>query len=74
MKKELKNHFILPLTLASTLTLLSCSADDINKSVGIVGNLFKGFTISNAQLVAESRLSAKAMDKENKVASSKNRY
>ncbi len=72
--KKLLSKIVFLCSFISVMSLLSCSADDINKSMGVVGNLFKGFTISNEQLVAESRLSAKAMDKKHKVASYKNRY
>ncbi len=74
MKKRIKNRVILPLTLASAMALVSCSADQVNQGMGVVGNLFKGFTITNQQLVAESRRSIQAIDKKNKVASSKSRY
>ncbi len=74
MKKKLNNKIILPLVLLPTLSLVGCSANDLNTGLGIAGNLFKGFSITNEQLASEASLSARAMDKQEKVASSKSRY
>ncbi|PID65932.1 MAG: peptidase [Gammaproteobacteria bacterium] len=65
---------VLPVALASALALAGCSASEINSGIGVAGNLFKGFSITNEQLAAEARLSVEAMDKKQKVASAKNRY
>lgn len=74
MKRYIKKQLALPLALATTLGLAGCSANELNAGLGIAGNLFKGFSITNEQLAAEARLSAKAMDKKSKVASSKSKY
>ncbi len=74
MRKKIKNGVVLPLMLVSALALVSCSADQINQGMGVAGNLFKGFAITNQQLVAESQRSIQAMDKKNQVASSNSRY
>lgn len=74
MKKTMKKNLLLSSVLAATLGLAGCSANEINAGLGIAGNLFKGFTVTNEQLVSEARLSAKEMDKENKIASSKSKY
>lgn len=74
MKKIMKKKLLLSSVLATTLGLAGCSANDLNAGVGIAGSLFKGFSVTNEQLVSEARLSAKAMDNKNKVASSKSKY
>lgn len=72
MKKQRKK--LLPLALCASLALAGCSANELNAGIGIAGNLFKGFSITNEQLASEARLSAKAMDKKQRVASSKSKY
>lgn len=74
MKKTLKKNLFLSSALAVSLGLAGCSAHEINAGVGIAGNLFKGFSVTNEQLKSEARLSAKAMDKEHKVARPTSKY
>ncbi len=74
LPQQVKKTVLLPVALATSLTLIGCSAHEINAGIGVAGNLFKGFSVTNEQLAAEARLSAKAMDKEHKVASSKSKY
>lgn len=65
---------LLTVALSTSLALTGCTANEINAGLGIAGNLFKGFSITNEQLASEARLSAQAMDKKHKVASSKSKY
>lgn len=63
-----------PVALATAITLVGCSANEISAGIGIAGSLFKGFSITNEQLASEARLSAKSLDSEYKVASRKSKY
>ncbi|MBS9777797.1 MAG: M48 family metalloprotease [Gammaproteobacteria bacterium] len=74
MNKNIKNTIIIPFAIATSLTLAGCSANQLNAGLGAAGSLFKGFSITNEELAAQARLSAKAMDKKSKVASSRNKY
>lgn len=71
---NIRQGLLLPLAIAASLTLVACSANEINSGIGIAGHLFKGFSVTNEQLIAESRLSATAMDRKNKVAPPENKY
>lgn len=72
------SKILLPMLLSGSLSLTACTANDINAGIGVAGNLFKSFTITNEQLASEARLSAKAMDADMKakkqLASSKSKY
>lgn len=74
LTKQMKNKIMLPVALVSSLAIVGCNANDLNSGIGIAGNLFKGFSVTNEQLSAEARLSAQALDKKHKVASSKSKY
>ncbi len=74
MKAPIINKIILPIALTASLGVMGCTANDVNAGIGIAGNLFKGFSITNEQLISQARLSAQAMDRKNTVAPAGNRY
>ncbi len=74
MRKTIQQRLLMPLALSVTLAVAGCSAHEINAGIGIAGTLFKGFSITKAELVSQARMSANAMDKKSKVASPKSKY
>jgi len=63
------------LACISALFFTGCiNTQQINDGLGAVTSLYKGVSISNEQLIAESKVSAKAMDKESKIAPSNSKY
>lgn len=68
-----KRTFIPVCILASSL-LSACSQSQISGSLGASQSLFQGYSITKEELVAESKLSAKEMDKEASVAPTNSKY
>lgn len=64
----------LPVILVSTISLYGFSFNDIKKGVGVAATLGKSLTITNEQLISEAKLSAKAMDKQARVAPASSKY
>ncbi|PIE45224.1 MAG: peptidase [Gammaproteobacteria bacterium] len=62
------------IVISVSLAIGGCTSHDINAGVGIAANLFKGATITNEQLAAQARLSARAMDRKIPVAPPGSRY
>lgn len=73
MKKNRQN-ILFPLFLTASMSLVGCTANEINASAGIVGHLFKGFTVTNEQLASQARLSAQALDRKHQIASANDPY
>jgi len=67
--------YLFSLACVSALFFTGCiSTQQINDGLGAATSLYKGVSITDEQLIAESKISAKAMDKESKVAPSNNKY
>lgn len=64
----------LPLVLASSVSLYGFSFSDIQKGISVAATLGKGLTITNEQLVSESKMSARAMDAEARIAPRNSKY
>ncbi len=73
-KKTIRNKILLPLSIGLALTLTACTTDQINGGIGAVMTAGRGLNVTEAELIESSKLSAKAMDKKNRVASRKSKY
>jgi len=69
MKKQL-----FTLIITTTIITTACNSNELKVGMDVAGSFLQGVSITNEQLASKARLSAKVMDKKNKVAASNSKY
>ncbi len=74
IKNIMNKKIFIPVVSVLAISLSACSQSQIAGSINASTSLFEGATISKEDLIAESKLSAKEMDKQASIASSSSKY